>query len=241
MPCSTFLSAASGDPVHWRSRAGPDCLGDVVKATQQSHFAGCKCCTVFCHTLKSFCLCLPHWYTTIMLSFHPSQGGLADCLLYLEFFSINAQRNALAIAANCCQSITPDEFHFVADSLPLLTQRLTHQVRFSHVRQRWTIKCNTITAGVWLKWYLVVFLLEQVWHSRKYIDYKHMGKNQRTRWFSSNVVRFLNFSTSLLMSKACVGCDLGKIYASHTSLLNVNVRRTHSHLFHLFFFKRPAS
>ncbi|KAG5847727.1 hypothetical protein ANANG_G00129290 [Anguilla anguilla] len=34
-------------------------------------------------------------------------GGLADCLLYLEFFSINAQRNALAIAANCCQSITP--------------------------------------------------------------------------------------------------------------------------------------
>ncbi|NXJ80082.1 TRIPC ligase, partial [Trogon melanurus] len=54
-------------------------------------------------------------------------GGLADCLLYLEFFSINAQRNALAIAANCCQSITSDEFHFVADSLPLLTQRLTHQ------------------------------------------------------------------------------------------------------------------
>ncbi|XP_037123460.1 E3 ubiquitin-protein ligase TRIP12 isoform X2 [Syngnathus acus] len=54
-------------------------------------------------------------------------GGLADCLLYLEFFSINAQRNALAIAANCCQSITPDEFHFVADSLPLLTQRLAHQ------------------------------------------------------------------------------------------------------------------
>uniref|UniRef100_A0AAQ5ZLD2 E3 ubiquitin-protein ligase n=1 Tax=Amphiprion ocellaris TaxID=80972 RepID=A0AAQ5ZLD2_AMPOC len=59
-------------------------------------------------------------------------GGLADCLVYLEFFSINAQRNALAIAANCCQSITPDEFHFVADSLPLLTQRLTHQVCFSH-------------------------------------------------------------------------------------------------------------
>ncbi|XP_069583954.1 E3 ubiquitin-protein ligase TRIP12 isoform X2 [Ranitomeya imitator] len=54
-------------------------------------------------------------------------GGLADCLLYLEFFSINAQRNALAIAANCCQSISQEEFHFVADSLPLLTQRLTHQ------------------------------------------------------------------------------------------------------------------
>uniref|UniRef100_A0A2K6FXG5 E3 ubiquitin-protein ligase n=1 Tax=Propithecus coquereli TaxID=379532 RepID=A0A2K6FXG5_PROCO len=60
-------------------------------------------------------------------------GGLADCLLYLEFFSINAQRNALAIAANCCQSITPDEFHFVADSLPLLTQRLTHQVKYEPI------------------------------------------------------------------------------------------------------------
>ena len=79
-----------------------------------------------------------------------SQGGLADCLLYLEFFSINAQRNALAIAANCCQSITPDEFHFVADSLPLLTQRLTHQVRFfPHVRHWWIMNSNAITAGVW--------------------------------------------------------------------------------------------
>lgn len=71
---------------------------------------------------------------TIMFSFNAPQGGLADCLLYLEFFSINAQRNALAIAANCCQSITPDEFHFVADSLPLLTQRLTHQVCLTHFR-----------------------------------------------------------------------------------------------------------
>lgn len=67
------------------------------------------------------------------------QGGLADCLLYLEFFSINAQRNALAIAANCCQSITPDEFHFVADSLPLLTQRLTHQVRSYYKAESFTL------------------------------------------------------------------------------------------------------
>ncbi|KAA0714672.1 E3 ubiquitin-protein ligase TRIP12 [Triplophysa tibetana] len=64
------------------------------------------------------------------------KGGLADCLLYLEFFSINAQRNALAIAANCCQSITADEFHFVADSLPLLTQRLTHQNLLQQVASR---------------------------------------------------------------------------------------------------------
>ncbi|XP_066267756.1 E3 ubiquitin-protein ligase TRIP12-like isoform X2 [Branchiostoma lanceolatum] len=54
-------------------------------------------------------------------------GGLAACLLYLEFFSINAQRTALAIAANCCQTITPEEFHMVQGSLPLLSSRLQHQ------------------------------------------------------------------------------------------------------------------
>uniref|UniRef100_S4RNL4 E3 ubiquitin-protein ligase n=1 Tax=Petromyzon marinus TaxID=7757 RepID=S4RNL4_PETMA len=54
-------------------------------------------------------------------------GGLAASLLYLEFFSISAHRNALAIAANCCQSVTTDDFHLVSDSLPLLSARLSHQ------------------------------------------------------------------------------------------------------------------
>ena len=55
-------------------------------------------------------------------------GGLSSCLLYIEFFSITAQRNALAVAANCCQSIGTDEFNLVSDSLVLLTGRLQHQV-----------------------------------------------------------------------------------------------------------------
>ncbi|XP_038050611.1 E3 ubiquitin-protein ligase TRIP12-like isoform X2 [Patiria miniata] len=54
-------------------------------------------------------------------------GGLASCLLYIEFFSIAAQRNALAVAANCCQSIGSDEFNLVVESLILLTGRLQHQ------------------------------------------------------------------------------------------------------------------
>ncbi|XP_071797988.1 E3 ubiquitin-protein ligase TRIP12-like isoform X1 [Asterias amurensis] len=54
-------------------------------------------------------------------------GGLTSCLLYIEFFSIAAQRNALAVAANCCQSIGMDEFNLVTESLPLLTSRLQHQ------------------------------------------------------------------------------------------------------------------
>ncbi|XP_033112984.1 E3 ubiquitin-protein ligase TRIP12-like isoform X2 [Anneissia japonica] len=54
-------------------------------------------------------------------------GGVSACLLYIEFFSINAQRNSLAVAANCCQSMGQDEFHYVRDSLPLLTGRLQHQ------------------------------------------------------------------------------------------------------------------
>ncbi|GFW84310.1 e3 ubiquitin-protein ligase TRIP12 [Trichonephila clavipes] len=53
--------------------------------------------------------------------------GVAACLMYLDFFSINAQRAALAITANCCQNLLLDEFELVQDSLPLLSARMTHQ------------------------------------------------------------------------------------------------------------------
>ncbi|XP_025829823.1 E3 ubiquitin-protein ligase TRIP12 isoform X2 [Agrilus planipennis] len=53
--------------------------------------------------------------------------GVQACLMYLDFFSINAQRNALSITANCCPNLTSDEFQFVADSLSLLAGRLTQQ------------------------------------------------------------------------------------------------------------------
>lgn len=53
--------------------------------------------------------------------------GVSACLTYLDFFSINAQRNALSITANCCLTMTPDEFQYVQDSLPLLASRLTQQ------------------------------------------------------------------------------------------------------------------
>lgn len=55
------------------------------------------------------------------------QRGVSACLMYLDFFSINAQRAALAITSNCCQNLHADEFHFVADSLSLLANRLTQQ------------------------------------------------------------------------------------------------------------------
>lgn len=47
--------------------------------------------------------------------------------MYLDFFSINAQRAALSVTSNCCQNLHAEEFHFVADSLPLLAARLTQQ------------------------------------------------------------------------------------------------------------------
>ncbi|CAH0747219.1 unnamed protein product [Diatraea saccharalis] len=53
--------------------------------------------------------------------------GVSACLTYLDFFSISAQRAALSITANCCQNLTPDEFHLVRDSLQLLANRLTQQ------------------------------------------------------------------------------------------------------------------
>lgn len=54
-------------------------------------------------------------------------NGISACLTYLDFFSIVAQRAALAIAANCCLNMHPEEFHFVSESLPLLARLLTQQ------------------------------------------------------------------------------------------------------------------
>ncbi|XP_052815932.1 E3 ubiquitin-protein ligase TRIP12-like isoform X2 [Mya arenaria] len=54
-------------------------------------------------------------------------GGIAACLMYLDFFSINAQRCALAITANCVLNMTSEEFHYIRDSVPMLSSRLSHQ------------------------------------------------------------------------------------------------------------------
>ncbi|KAL3281120.1 hypothetical protein HHI36_004342 [Cryptolaemus montrouzieri] len=53
--------------------------------------------------------------------------GVSACLMYLDFFSINAQRNALSITANCCLNLTNEEFQYVQDSLALLASRLSQQ------------------------------------------------------------------------------------------------------------------
>lgn len=54
-------------------------------------------------------------------------NGVSACLTYLDFFSMNAQRSALAITSHCCLNLQPDEFHFVSDSLPLMSRLLTQQ------------------------------------------------------------------------------------------------------------------
>ncbi|XP_043464395.1 E3 ubiquitin-protein ligase TRIP12 isoform X1 [Leptopilina heterotoma] len=54
-------------------------------------------------------------------------GGVSACLKFVDFFNITAQRAALTITANCCQNLHPDDFHLVAESLPLLTSRLANQ------------------------------------------------------------------------------------------------------------------
>lgn len=54
-------------------------------------------------------------------------SGVSACLTYLDFFSMNAQRSALAITSHCCLNLQPDEFHFVSESLPLMARLLTQQ------------------------------------------------------------------------------------------------------------------
>ena len=52
--------------------------------------------------------------------------GVTACLTYLDFFSITAQRNALAVTSNCCQNLLPEEFIHVCDVLGILSSRLIH-------------------------------------------------------------------------------------------------------------------
>uniref|UniRef100_A0A336LPI2 E3 ubiquitin-protein ligase n=1 Tax=Culicoides sonorensis TaxID=179676 RepID=A0A336LPI2_CULSO len=54
-------------------------------------------------------------------------NGVSACLTYLDFFSINAQRCALSITANCCQNLHIEEFHFIKGSLSLLARLLAQQ------------------------------------------------------------------------------------------------------------------
>ncbi|KAF8778063.1 E3 ubiquitin-protein ligase TRIP12 like protein [Argiope bruennichi] len=66
---------------------------------------------------------LSKWHSKAILQ----AKGISACLMHLDFFSINAQRTALAIIANCCQNILPHEFSLVQDSLSILSGWLTRQ------------------------------------------------------------------------------------------------------------------
>lgn len=108
----------------------------------------CDCLCIFLEILELHYKLLYFIYTIIVLIqsvlFHQTvplvktlrysllllQNGVLACLTYVDFFSMPAQRNALAVTANCCQNLTPDEFHYIQDSLPLLSTRLTSHVSF---------------------------------------------------------------------------------------------------------------
>ncbi|KAH7961529.1 hypothetical protein HPB52_009577 [Rhipicephalus sanguineus] len=89
-----------------------------------------------CHLLdEEFTLHNYHLACRHMPEGHTSENlknrGVSACLTYLDFFSMSAQRAALTVAANCCQSLTADEFPLVGDSVALLSGRLSHGDRKS--------------------------------------------------------------------------------------------------------------
>lgn len=53
--------------------------------------------------------------------------GVDACLTFLDFFSIVAQRAALAITANCMQNMHLEEFALVKDNLHFMATRLNQQ------------------------------------------------------------------------------------------------------------------
>ena len=80
--------------------------------------------------------------------------GVSACLTYLDFFSINAQRSALSITANCCQNLTIDEFPLVQESLATLSAHLTHPdkksvesicLAFSRLVDCFQLECSIIS------------------------------------------------------------------------------------------------
>jgi hypothetical protein len=54
-------------------------------------------------------------------------GGLNASLAYLDFFSLTTQRRALSVTANCCYSLSEEDFPLVVDAVPILTARLQRQ------------------------------------------------------------------------------------------------------------------
>eukprot|EP00116_Pleurobrachia_bachei_P013239 sb/3473501/ len=54
-------------------------------------------------------------------------GGLSACLCFIDFFSLNAQRSALNITANCCQVVTVNDGQLFLESVPVLITKLNTQ------------------------------------------------------------------------------------------------------------------
>ena len=55
-----------------------------------------------------------------------SEGGLTAVLNYLDFFNSHVQRTALTAAANCCRSLTPDNFPMVHDAVGKICDVLSY-------------------------------------------------------------------------------------------------------------------
>ncbi|OUC44812.1 HECT-domain protein [Trichinella nativa] len=54
-------------------------------------------------------------------------NGIECCLMFIDFFPLASQRSALHIVSNCCYHLTEKDFDYLANSLPILTQRLKSQ------------------------------------------------------------------------------------------------------------------
>ena len=70
--------------------------------------------------------CVQHFFVTFEHMYRGKRDS--DTWNNQIFFLLCFQRSALSVAANCCHSIGVGDFHLVADSIPILSGRLQHQV-----------------------------------------------------------------------------------------------------------------
>ena len=65
-------------------------------------------------------------YIVCVISVHVLHVHNHNTLRVVILFFLS-QRSALSVAANCCLSVSEDEYYLVRDSIPLLSARLHHQ------------------------------------------------------------------------------------------------------------------
>jgi E3 ubiquitin-protein ligase TRIP12 len=67
-------------------------------------------------------------------------NGILSVLTFIDFFTVNAQRTALTIAANCCRAARAEQWNTINELLPTLERLLD----YSDKQSKCLLQLNTV-------------------------------------------------------------------------------------------------